>query len=290
MAITLRNSLILMLCAGLIMYSCKETKDNSTEILAEANGVQLLYSDLPESIKAADNTIDSGAKIKSYIQSWLAQQVVINEANEQLESKDKQFDKLITDYKNALLVYNYEQKLVREKLDTTVTEQQIEQFYTEHPELFQLSKNIVKIKYVKLQKENKNIAKIKQLLTTQDSSKLPLLQSLAEENADNYYLSDNWLFLEDIMKEIPISENYNQQRFLSNNKFIQLEENGILYLLYIKDFKIKNSLSPLSFEHDKIKEIINYKKKLDFLDKFKTDLFIKAKQSGKLKILYPNQQ
>ena len=85
------------------------------------------------------------------------------------------------------------------------------------------------------------------------------------------------------MKEIPLDENYNQQRFLHNNKFISLEENGMLYLLYITDFRIKDALSPIEFEKDKIRDIILYQRKLTFLKDHEAELLKSAQSSGKIK-------
>jgi hypothetical protein len=57
----------------------------------------------------------------------------------------------------------------------------------------------------------------------------------------------------------------------------------MLYLLYIIDFRIKNAISPLAFERDKIKDILLYKRQLNFLKDNQKKLFDKAVSSGAIK-------
>jgi hypothetical protein len=172
---------------------------------------------------------------------------------------------------------------VREKLDTGVTDAEILTFYDENKAAFQLKKNIVKIRYIKIGKQKADINKLKRLMQNPGIENDNELKLYAEKQAENFYTDSNWLFLDDITKEIPLDENYNQQRFLSNNKFISIEENGILYLLYIIDFRIKDALSPLEFEKDKIKDIILYQRKLKFLKDIQNSLYQKASKGGDIK-------
>ncbi len=277
----------ILLCATVLVFGCKpQNKVKNEDILAEAGGKTLLRKDIPEKYRNFDAS-DSSGLLRQYIDRWVENQIMLQEAENYLSDKEKDKSGLIEDYRTSLLIFEYQKKLVREKLDTGVTESDIQTFYENNKSNFQLKKNIVKIRYVKIDKRNKNLNKVKQLMQSPNVVNDSLLRLLAEKEADNFYVDNNWLYLEDIMKEIPLDENYNQQRFLSNNKFITIEENGILYLLYILDYRIKNSDSPFEFEKDKIKDILLYQRKLDFLKSTQQKLVEKAMHSGDAKI-YPN--
>jgi hypothetical protein len=253
-------------------------------VLAEYNGKFLYKTDIPEDILGKfKEGGDSTGLLKSFIDKWLENQVMVAIAEENLSDAEKNKEKLIEDYRNSLLIYEYQQKLMRENLDTAVTESEIAAFYEDNSETFLLRKNIVKIKYVKILKQKADLNKLKKLMQTASPENDKVLMTLAESNAENFYLDSNWLYLDDITKEIPLDENYNQQRFLANNKFIQIEENNMLYLLYIIDFRIKNATSPLAFERDKIKDILLYKRQLNFLKDNQKKLFDKAVSSGAIK-------
>ncbi len=269
----------------LSLAACGKKDSNSTEeVLAEYNGKFLYKTDIPEDILGKfKEGGDSTGLLKSFIDKWLENQVMVAIAEEKLSDEEKNKEKLIEDYRNSLLIYEYQQKLMRENLDTAVTESEIAAFYEDNSETFLLRKNIVKIKYVKILKQKADLNKLKKLMQTASPENDKVLMTLAESNAENFYLDSNWLYLDDITKEIPLDENYNQQRFLANNKFIQIEENNMLYLLYIIDFRIKNATSPLAFERDKIKDILLYKRQLNFLKDNQKKLFDKAVSSGAIK-------
>jgi hypothetical protein len=266
------------------LHACKDKKSSSKqEILAEYNGKLLYKSDIPEEVLLAYNNGDSSGLLKSIIDKWIEKTALLEAAENALTDEQKNKDRLIEDYRSSLLIYEYQQQLVREKLDTGVTEAEILTFYNENKAAFQLKKNIVKIRYIKIGKQKADINKLKRLMQNPSPENDNDLRLYAEKQAENFYTDSNWLFLDDITKEIPLDENYNQQRFLSNSKFISIEENGILYLLYIVDFRIKDALSPLEFEKDKIKDIILYQRKLKFLKDNQNSLYQKASKGGDVK-------
>lgn len=270
--------------ASTLLLACNEkSKQVKEEVLAEYKTKKLVKSDIPEEILTKFREGDSTNLLKSFIDTWLENQVMLEVAENSLSDEEKDKEKLIEDYRTSLLIYEYQQKLMKKMLDTAVTESEIDTFYKNNLNTFLLRKNIVKIRYVKINKANNSSKKVRQLIQSNDAASVEKLRELAEKDADNFYLDSNWLYLNEITKEIPLDENYNQQRFLSNNKFIQLEENGTLYFLYILDFKIKNAISPIEFEREKIKDIILYKRKLDVLKQNQKNLFEQAKQSGEIK-------
>lgn len=268
----------------MFVFACKNSNKNTDEnILAEVDGIYLYKTDLPEQLYNELGKGDNKEELKAYIDKWVEKQLTINEANKILSSSEKDKTELIEDYKNSLLIYDYQQKIIKEKLDSAVTDQDLVAFYNQNPQNFILKENIVKIRYIKINKGNNELSKIKNLMQNPNSINDSLLNLIAQKQAINFYINNNWLYLNDITKEIPLDENYDRERFLSNNKFIQIEENGVLYLLYIIDFMVKNKTSPIEFEKDKIKQIILYQRKLDFLKKHQKTILNKALDKGQVK-------
>jgi hypothetical protein len=275
----------LIICLVLTIFSaCKSSE--SKDVIAEYKGVQLLKSEIPSELFDEKNSGDSSARLKQFVEKWIENQIIVQAAEETLSDEEKNKEKLINDYRNSLLVFEYHQKMVQNQMDTSVSEQEIQNYFNDNLGNYLLRKNIVKIKYLKISKTVADVNKIKKLIQNSSKENDALLLKYAEDKADNFYLDSNWLFLDDITKEIPLNENYNQQRFLANNKYIQLEENNILYILYIIDFKIKNSVSPIEFEKEKIKDILLYQRKLKYLKDLEKNLINNAKEKGEIKYYY----
>jgi hypothetical protein len=275
----------LIICLVLTTFSaCKNSE--SKDVIAEYKGSQLLKSEIPSELFDEKNSGDSSARLKQFVEKWIENQIIVQAAEETLSDEEKNKEKLINDYRNSLLVFEYHQKMAQNQMDTSVSEQEIQNYFNDNLGNYLLRKNIVKIKYLKISKTVADVNKIKKLIQNSSKENDALLLKYAEDKADNFYLDSNWLFLDDITKEIPLNENYNQQRFLANNKYIQLEENNILYILYIIDFKIKNSVSPIEFEKEKIKDILLYQRKLKYLKDLEKNLIKNAKEKGDIKYYY----
>jgi hypothetical protein len=81
-----------------------------------------------------------------------------------------------------------------------------------------------------------------------------------KEHIDNYavksyYDTTNWMYFSDVLKDIPLQD-FNKSTFIKNKKEVMFEEGEFVYFLNILDYKLKDELSPLEFEKDRIKSII----------------------------------
>jgi hypothetical protein len=99
---------------------------------------------------------------------------------------------------------------------------------------------------------------------------------------------NSWLLFDDLLKEIPI-QTYNKELFLQNNRLVEVSDANFQYFLNIKGFKIRNSISPLSFERDNIKNIILNERKLDLINKMKDNVYKQALDKDKIEI-YTNDK
>ena len=77
-----------------------------------------------------------------------------------------------------------------------------------------------------------------------------------------------------------MNENGDDQ-LLFNDVF---EDEKLLYLLEIRNYKFKGDLSPFEIEKEKIKSLILNRKKIKYLDQLENDLIINAKALKKIKI------
>jgi len=235
---------------------------------------------------------DSAMFVNKYINNWIIDQLFINEAIKEIKLDDD-IKKKVEDYKNSLLSYEYEAKLVKDRLDTNVSIEEMREYYDKNKGNFELKDNIVKIKYFKINKSKIgliNEKSVKDWFVSADDRKINELKIFCKNNAVNYFLNDSvWLFFNDIIKEIPIVT-YNQEDYLKNNKYIVFDDDKYRYYLYIYDFMIKESISPFEFEVNKIKNIILNKRRNELLRQYKEELYNKAKLSKIIEYKYLESQ
>jgi len=281
---------ISLFLSAIILSSCSSKQEETTEKpVAKVYDKNLYPSDLQNIVPADISKKDSADLIKKYIDKWIQDELVLNYAEENLTTEQLNIDKEVAEYRKNLIIYNYQSELIKQKLDTIVSQSEIEAYYNTHLSNFILKDNIVNVYYIKLNKKTPGAEKVKKWYNSANPKDIDNLRSFCIQFAENYFIDDKtWLLFDDILKEVPI-ENYNPELFLKSNKNIELADSSYLYFLKIKGYKIKNTPSPLNFEKENIRNIIVNRRKLKLVDDMKNQVYLDAKENKKFEI-YTNEK
>jgi hypothetical protein len=269
------KQLTFLLLIVFVCYACNNKKERNKKLLASVGEYTLYLEDIPLEKRTANTEMDSSERVQQYVLDWTKEKFFLLEAKSELPDEIPAIQALVEEYKQNLLRYELEKKWLDAFIDTVVSIQEIEKYYEENKEHFLLRRNIVKIRYIKVDESisNNELTKLKTWIQIPNDKNDSLLRKFGEDKAENFFVDNVWLYFDDILQEIPISSNFNQERYLQNNKFVQLKENGRLYLLYFVDMKIKDSVTPLEFEQDRIKDYLLIQKKTQWLDKLKLEKY-----------------
>lgn len=270
----------------IILFSCNSApeKDKNRVAIARANSEYLYLDEVQDIVPDGTPSKDSAELLRKYIDNWVHESLVTQKAESNLGDEQKNVEKQLRNYRNSLITYAYEKELVKQKLDTVVSDVEIEEYYNNNQSDFELKDNIIKVVYVKVDKKVPGIDKLKKWYKSDNMKDREQLASYCHQFASNFYLDDSsWLLFDDLLKEIPI-QTYNKELFLQNNRFVEVSDSLSNYFVNIKGFKIKNSLSPLAFEKENIKNIILNKRKLLLITKMKEDVYNDAANTNKIEI------
>jgi hypothetical protein len=191
---------------------------------------------------------------------------------------------MIENYRSSLLIYAFEQEWVRQKLDTVVSDQEIQEYYTDNEKNFQLKDYILKVKFTAIANDSKQIPAIKKLFNSPKPEDLVKWQQLCVEiGASHYFNEEEWMKWDDFVKQIPLDV-FDVEGFLRKKGPIEFEKGTNLYLISITDYQLAGSKSPLSFERDKIRAMIINKRKMSLLETMRQDIYAKAEKDGEIKI------
>jgi hypothetical protein len=208
---------------------------------------------------------------KEFINVWVRKQILLNKANQVLSADEKDKSTQLEQYKVDLLTYQVLNKLAIQQTDTSFTDLEIEEYYENNKEEFELSQNILKITFFKIPQSSKDADMLWSSFKSGDESIYGTLKELAEDGGNYFTDNGNWISFDDILKEIPIVT-YGQEHYLNNNKYIKLNDGSFVYLIKIIDFKIRSSVSPFSIERDNIKEILIMKRQQNLVKTIETKL------------------
>lgn len=276
----MKNKLIVFLFVNFLFVACSSSKDEIP--LAKVGNKTLYYSDLmldlPDDISREDSTII----VQSEIRQWITSELMVDEADKYLNKKEKDFSRQIEEYRKSLLIFEFEKKWVLNHIDTVVTEDEILNFYNSNTFDFELKTNILKLRFVKMEISKPNALKeqVKRLLFSNNSKDLPILERICDQHAENYFLDDSvWLMYDDVIKEIPFGNVLQKGSTLTSKRF-ELSDANYEYFILIKEIRIKDEMSPLTYEKDNIKMIILQKRKIYLLDSLQSQIFNTATKAG----------
>ena len=278
----MKNYLIFLL---IFLASCNTFfKKKSERVLARVHDVYLYESDLKGIIPAGTLPKDSLLIVKGFVESWFRDPLIFQRAQQDLSGAEMDFTKQLENYRNSLVIFEYENALVRQKLDTLVTDDEIQSYYDANQQNFLLKDNIVQILYVKLPVKSPTIPTVRKLLNSNNLDDKNRLADLCEKQAADYFLDDqNWLLFSDLLKQVPVKA-YNQEDFLKNHRNLEYQDSAYTYLVRFQDFKVKESVSPLNFEKQRIKDILVNKRKIELISHMREDLYSRAVKNNDFEI------
>ncbi len=270
-----------------LLSSCDQLKFNQPvreNVLARAGSKYLYESDVISLVPKGTSAEDSLSIVRTYINNWVRNQLVVQKAESQLSDDQTSFEQQLEEYRNSLLVYHYQTRLLEQELDTLVTEMEIEQYYNENKSNFELKDHIVKLAFCKMMEDSvKPIREMRKILKA-DSLDVEAFEKYAAHHAvEFFYELDNWLYFSNIQMMLPL-QTFDQEHYLRNNNYIEIKDAPLVYLIRFFDYEIKDGISPLSLETDNIRNVIINKRKVQFIKKLQQDIFNEAVQKNEIEI------
>ena len=254
------------------VISCNNNSEETK--IARVNDQYLLKSDLINEIPINISEEDSIIFVKNYIHNWLVDHLILNKANEMIPSEVLNVEKKLDKYKMSLISYEFEQFYINKRLDTSINTFEIVDYYNNHLDDFVLNDYVVKCLYIKINKKSKYLKELKRKYVALNEKMTDEVISLVQkEGISHYYNPEEWIYFDDLIKQIPLLEKYVKVNLIKKKKKLILELNNEIYLVNIYDYLIKDGTSPLSFEKDKIKSILLNQRANNLRKKLRKDLY-----------------
>ena len=256
----------------LLFISCES--ESNEKNLARFKDVYLNKSEIINEVPITLNQEDSAIFADNYIHKWLVNQMIMDKSEEMIPMEVQKVEKKINKYKMSLISYEFEQFYINKRLDTSISKYQISNYYDNHLDDFVLNDYVVKCMYLQVPKKSKFIKEIKRNYSLTNEEMIDEIMKIGQnEEVSLYYNPEEWVFFDDLMKQIPILEKYSKIEFIKKKKKVILEFNNYIYFVNVFDYIIKNGTSPLSFEENKIKSIILNQRAKSLRKKLRQDLY-----------------
>lgn len=242
------------------------------EVVAKVGEEKLFLSELQEYIPEYASPEDSVSLARQYINSWAAEQIYMQAASSTLTKEEMDVTPELEDYRRSLIKYRYEQRYVNDRLDTLITDAQIEEYYNAHKDDFTLSRPILKVRFVDVMEDSPSKDLILKMMSSKQYSDVERADTLAHSAALRYFdKSDTWMDAAILAKEFGMD--YTAMLAGLKNDFIKIEPEGRgdLMAAYVVDM-IKSGTAPLEYCRETIRDIILSARKHELVESLERDL------------------
>ena len=269
-----------------LLSSCRTITSfvHDGNVVARVGSHRLYESELSAYIPDSAPPEDSARLALQYINSWASDMVFNDVAEKELSKTEKNVDKELEDYKRSLLKYRYEQKFINQRLDTAVTEGQIEKYYQEHIDNFRLSLPIAKARYLYISSDSPNLGIIRKKMSSDDPDDLLEADSLAYSSALKYTdFGGRWMDMVRLSREV--GTDYGTLLSSIRDSFAELPDgNGHLSIVYFVSLMRSGVTGPVEYYREQIKDIILSTRKQALLSGLEQDLLENARSREKFVI------
>ena len=262
------------------LFSC--SNKTSDKILASVYDYELFYDDVIYSLP--ENISDTNAFLQKYVDDWISEKVLLNQAIINIDVDSEEFETKVDNYKNSLLIFEYQQRLIDQNFDTSVSTNDVINYYNTHIKEFKLEQDIFKGRLIIVDKDAPNLSELIKLFKSNDDSDIDEMISYCLLYAKEYYVNDSaWSYFNPVKSKIPNTMSA-RNIYYSNRKYEIVAQDNFIYLLFIKEYKFKGEISPFSIEKEKIKNLIINKNKMKYLQKLENVLIQNGKISNDINI------
>ena len=276
----MKRSLIIF--TALLLTSCSNISDNNSNDLIARAGENFLYQNQLPSFSSEQDSI---LRYLNYIETWAKEKILYDLSLTNLsQSKKNDLDLLVEKYKVDLYINSYKDLIVNSRIDSIVTDQEIESFYNMNIDNFKLNENLLKYRYLKVPSDNINISRIRRYIQRLNESDRDFLDSLNFQFAELKLNDSVWFAERDVISSIEFINQTNKSNFMRVNRLYEIKDDQYINYFIVRDLLKSGNIPPLSYLYDRIKLNIINQRKIDLIKNINTEILNDALKSSKYEI------
>lgn len=263
----------------------KKKKNVDADVIARVNDEYLYASDIQLLTKGLKGK-DSLDVLKNYAENWARKKLLLKKAIENIPEDDLGITKKVEDYRQTLLLYEYEKALINQKLDTAIKQQELNDCYEKLKSDFPLEHDVYLLFFIKLKKDAPDLDQARKwILKPKDEDDLRKLEGYCKEFSTSYVMDDGmWYEPENILKNFPL--NQSDINLLSNSKsFKEFKTDDGSWFIKIADVMKKDSPAPLEFIREQMVKAIIEKRRLQLVERVYEKIYQDGIKSKSFEIL-----
>ena len=277
---------LLIYLFGLIVVPSCSLIDFFTDkdVVAEVGKEELTLSDLEKIIPKDLSKEDSIVLANQYITSWAKRMLLYSKAQEELSNEDKNVDQQLQEYKMQLLIFRYQDKYLMERLDTTVSDEEGQEYYNKHKDLFVSQDGAARGRYLVINRDSRNLPAIIRAAKGRNEEDVQAFEELASAFAVRYEdFSDAWITLPDLSREMGCGFVELKER-ISASDMVEINDSLYTKLFVAIEKVLPGKVAPYDYSRRKVREIFLGRRKQELIKTLEEEIYTEALNNKDLKI------
>lgn len=271
--------MVLCLCAA-----CSQAPDHHGKTpLVEVDGHFLYREDLQAALRAGLSKDDSVLFADRFVRRWVEETLFYEKAEENIPD-NAVIEQKVEDYRRSLILHEYRQALVREKLAENVGEAEVEAFYRDHAGLFKVERPLVKGLFIKVPLNAAGLADVRRWYKSDSHEAVEHLEKYSLRNAVKYeYFYDKWRPVSEVFAWMPGEEGQKAEKQLPSERHIEVKDTAFHYFLHVTDYRAVGEEEPYEVARAHARELLLNERETAFLKQVGDDLYRDAVEKNEIK-------
>ena len=274
-------------CVGLLFFllcaACNEQHDHKGRTpLVELNGNFLYREDLQSVLPVGLSKDDSLLFAEHYVRNWVEDILLYDKAQSNIPNNGE-IDKLVENYRKALIMHTYQQALIHQQLSEEISEQDLTEYYEKNQALFKVERPLMKGLFIKVPLRAPQLADVRRWYKAETREAVEHLEKYSLQNAVKYdYFYDKWVPVSEVLDMLPLQVS-DVNDYLNKNRQVELQDTAFHYFLNVGDYRPIGEQEPYEFARRQVKDMLLNVKQVEFMKQMKEDLYQRAVKRNKIK-------
>ena len=275
-----------LFCVVFSLSSCQNNVEHGGKTPLVQVGDHYLYrEDLAQVMPYGLSVDDSVVFVKDYIRKWIEEQAFYDKAAHNVKG-DESIERMVEEYRRTLVMNSYERRLLQEKMAEELSEEDLLKYYNENGQLFMLEEPVIKGVFIKAPLTSPGLEDLKRWYKDKSDESLEQLEKYAFRNAVLYeYFYEHWVPVSELEGKVIVNLSELSNDF-DKHRNIEAEDGEYCYLLHIEEYMLKGGLKPYDLARNEIMDLLANKRRVDFMNKVKEDLYNQSMEMGRIKYYY----
>ena len=238
-----------------------------------------------EAIPQGLDSEDSTAYMKMYVDRWIRKQLKLEEAEVLFSTSADDIDRMVEEYRQALLIRKLEQYYVDRSIDTVFTDEEITAYYNAHKGDFRLDRPIVRGRIVRLGLHYRQASKLKALMGSKTAVQQQDFRDLCAKNDFTVNdFSEQWVDFPEFLSYLPTLRNQNYDALLATTSVQEMRDSHAQYYFQIDAVRREGEPIPLERLRPNIRRILFNQRQGEVIRRHEEELYEQAVEKGDVRL------